>query len=182
MTCLARGGGWEVIRRLAHDPRVPAAMTSRAAGRDPGVIHRRSRPEGRRRLVARFAALRGWEMGRRFAQCRRPVMTSHTAGRDPRVIERGPGKRRCGLVTILARSGGCDVIRRLAHDPRVPAAMTSRAAGRDPGVIHRRSRPEGRRRLMAGFAAWRGRECGSPVCPTPSSRYDRSRSRVTIPV
>ena len=113
VTCFARGGGWEVGRRLAHDPRISAAMTGRAAGRDPGVIHRRSRPEGRRRLVARFAALRGWEMGRRFAQCRRPVMTSHTAGRDPRVIERGPGKRRCGLVTILARSGGCDVVRRL---------------------------------------------------------------------
>ena len=108
--------------------------------------------EGRRRLMARLAALRGWNVGRRFAQGRRAVVTGHAPGRNPRVIKRGPRKRGRGLVTILARGGGRDMVRRFAHDPGIPAAMTGGAARRDPGVIHRGPRPEGRRRLMARLA------------------------------
>ena len=67
----------------------------------PGVIHRRSRPEGRRRLVAGFAALRGWEVGRWFAQRRRAVMTGRAAGRDPRVvIARGHKNPICRSHTV----------------------------------------------------------------------------------
>ena len=160
VTCLARGGGWEVVRRLAHDPDIPAAMTGRTTGRDPGVIHRGARPEGRRRFVARLAAACGWEVGRRFAQRRCTVMTAHATRHDPGVIKRGPHKRRGGLVTTLAGRRGRDVGRRLGHDPRIPAAMTARAVGRDPYVIHRGARPEGRRGFVARFAAACSREVG----------------------
>ena len=135
-------------------------MTGRAAGRNPGVIHRRPRPKGCRRLVAGFAAERSGNMRRRFAQRRRAVMTAHATGHDPGVIKRRPRKRRRGLVTILARSGGRHVVRWLAYDPGVPAAMTQHAVGRNPGAIDRRSRPKGRRRLMAGFAAEGGWNVG----------------------
>ena len=86
VTILTWSGRRDVVGRFAHDPGVPAAMAARTAGRDPRVIHRRSRPEGRRRLMAGFAALRGWEVGRWFAQRRRAVMTGYAASRDPRVV------------------------------------------------------------------------------------------------
>ena len=156
MARLAAACGREMIRRLAHDPGIAPAMTKHAVGRDPGVIHRRPRPEGRRRLMARLAPERGWNVARRLTQRRRAVMTGRAAGRDPRVIKRGPRKRRCGLVTILARGCGRNVIRRFAHDPGIAPAMTARTAGRDPRVVHRRPRPEGRRRLMARLAPERG--------------------------
>ena len=122
---------------------------------DPGVIHRGARPKGRRRFVARLAALRRGYVRRRFAQRRPAVMTGGAAGRDPRVIKRGPHKRCRGLVTTLAGCAGRDVIRRFAHDPRIPAAMTGRTTGRDPRVIHRGTRPKGRRRFVARLAALR---------------------------
>jgi hypothetical protein len=153
VTRFAGSGGREVVRRLTHDSSIAAAMTSRAAGRDPLVVHRRPRPKGCRRFMAGLAPQRGWNVRCRFAQGRRPVMASRTAGRDPRVIKRSPGKRRGGFVTALTGSAGCDVCRRFGPDSGEAAAMTGHAAGRDPLVVHRRSRPKGCRRFMAGLAS-----------------------------
>jgi hypothetical protein len=92
MTRLAPACGGEVIRRFTHDPGISAAMTGRTPGHDPGVIHRRSRPEGRRRFVARLTAKRRGYVRRRFAQGCPAVRAGRAAGRDPGVIECGPGK------------------------------------------------------------------------------------------
>ena len=91
-------------------------------------------------------------MRRRFAQRRGAVMTGRTAGHDSRVIKCGPEKRCGGLVTTLAGSAGRNMIRWLAHDPGIAAAMTGRAARHNPLVIHRCPRPKGRRALMARLA------------------------------
>jgi hypothetical protein len=86
-------------------------MTGRTTDHDPGVVHRGTRPEGRRRFVARLAALRRGYVRRRFAQRRPAVMTGGAAGRDSGVIKRGPHKRRRGLVTTLAGRAGRHVSR-----------------------------------------------------------------------
>jgi hypothetical protein len=115
-----------------------------------GVVPRPG--EGRCALVAGLAPYRRRDVVCRLTLRCRPVMASRTASHDPCVIKYGPGKRRGGLVTTLTGSTGHDVVRRFAHDPGVAPAMTGRAAGRDPLVIHRRPRPKGRRRFMAGLA------------------------------
>ena len=113
VTTLAGRRGRNVGRRLAYDSGISAAMTGRTTGRDPRVIHRGARPEGRRRFVARLAPERGWEVGRRFAHNPRSsaAMTGRATRRDPRVTKHGPHKRRRGLVTTLARRRGRDVAR-----------------------------------------------------------------------
>ena len=55
VTTLTGGAGHDVRRRFGHDPGVGAAMTGRAAGHDPLVVHRRPRAEGHRALMARLA-------------------------------------------------------------------------------------------------------------------------------
>ena len=134
---------------------------------DPRVI-KRGAQEGRGRLMARLAGLRGREVSRRFAQGRPAVMTGGAASRDPGVIKRGPHKRGRGLVTTLAGRAGRLRGRRLTHDPRIPAAMTGRTPGGDPRVIHRGARPEGRRRFVARLA----RHCvvGKCVAGLPQPR------------
>ena len=106
---LARGGGREVVRRFAHDPGVAAAMTGHTAGRDPLVVHGRPRPKGLRRLMTRLAPHRGWNMGRRFAQRRGPVMTGRTTRHYSRVIIRSPHKRGRRFVTVLTGGARRDV-------------------------------------------------------------------------
>jgi hypothetical protein len=92
MARLAGRGGRDVGRRFAHDSGISAAMTGRTTGRDPRVIHRSARPEGRRRFVARLAAACGREVGCRFAQRRPAVMARGASRHDPRVIKRGSRK------------------------------------------------------------------------------------------
>jgi hypothetical protein len=67
VACLARRGRREMSGRFAYDAGISAAMTDGAAGDNPRVVHRRSRPKGRRRFMARLAPHRGWNMGRRLA-------------------------------------------------------------------------------------------------------------------
>ena len=151
VTTLARSAGRHVVRRLAHDPGIGAAMTGRAARRNPLVVHRRPRSEGRRTLMTSLAPQRRRDMCCWLTQRRGPVMTGCAARRDPRVVKRGPDKRRGGLVATFARSTGRHVRRRFGLHPGIGAAMTGRAARRNPLVVHRRPRSEGRRTLMTGL-------------------------------
>jgi len=187
MARLAGRGGRDVGRRFAHDSGISAAMTGRTTGRDPRVIHRSARPEGRRRFVARLAPERGWEVGRRFAHNPRSsaAMTGRATRRDPRVTKRGPRKRGGGLMARLTGRRGRDVGRRFGHDSGISAAMTGRTTGRDPRVIHRGARPEGRRRFVARLAPERGWEVGRRFAHNPRSsaamtgRATRRDPRVT---
>ena len=116
-------------RRLRWSPRESLTYSrpphtrrhaGRTTGRDPGVIHRGARPKGRRRFVARLAALRRRYVRRRFLHNPRipATMTGRAARHDSRVIHRGArpegrgrfmariarlGRRnmRCGLACCL---------------------------------------------------------------------------------
>jgi len=144
VTGLARRGGREVVRRLAHHPDVGTAMTGHAARHYSRMVILGPRKR-RRRLVTGFARGGGWEVGRRLAH--HPgissAMAGRTTGHDPGVIHRCPrpkGSRRA--VTRLAPQRRWYMSRRLAQ--RRGSVMTSRAAGRDPRVIKRGPRECGR--------------------------------------
>ena len=117
----------DMIGRFTHNPNVSAAMTSRAARRNPHVVIRRSRPKGRRRLVTVLARSGRREVIRRFADHAgiAAAVTERAAGRDPCVIHRRAwSESRRGFVACVAGLGGRNVRRRLAQGRR--SVMTSR--------------------------------------------------------
>ena len=108
VTALTGGAGGNMRRRFAHDPGIGAAMTGRAAGHDPLVVHRRPWPKRRRRSMARLAPQRRGNVPHRFAHdtggC--AAMTGRAARCDPRVIipaTTGEEPRGPHLMTTIAR-------------------------------------------------------------------------------
>jgi hypothetical protein len=154
VTGLAGRGGRKMVCRLAHDPRIPAAMTGHTTRHYSRVVI--DGPRKRRRgLVTGLAGGGGWEVVRRLAHDPRipAAMTGCTAGHDPRVIHRSPwpeGRRR--FVARLAPQRRGNVCRWFAQGR--PAVMTARTAGRDPRVI--KSGPHKRRGGLVTTLAGRG--------------------------
>jgi hypothetical protein len=158
VTRLARRGGREVVRRLAHHPGISAAMTGRAARHYSRVVicGPRKRRGG---LVTTLARGGGRDMVRRLAYDPRisAAMTGRTTGHDPGMIHRSSRPEgRCRFVARLAAACGREVGRRFAQRRRT--VMTGRAAARDPRVIIRGPRERGR-----GFVTVLAREARRDV-------------------
>jgi hypothetical protein len=112
-------------------------MTARAATCDPRMIVRSPQERGRGFVTVLTGGAR-CDVTCRF--CHDPSDPAHAcrmaggaAGDNPRVVHRSPRKCRRGLMAVLARGGGWEVIRRLAQ--RRGAVMTARAVGRNATVI-----------------------------------------------
>ena len=89
-------------------------------------------------------------------------MTGRTAVHDPRVTKYGPGKRRSGLVTGIARSRGRNMIRSFSksHRPVVARGATARCHTR---MAERRRDPP--RRAVTGIAGLRRRYVRRRLAP-----------------
>jgi len=101
MTEFAGSGRRKMIRRFGDDPSNPGqscAMTRRAAGRDPSMVHRGA-GKRRGRLMTKLTRARCRKVIRRFrhdpADPGLPgSVAGGTAGCETRMVHRGAGKRR----------------------------------------------------------------------------------------